>query len=187
MTICSSKKELSMDSSTATDNSEHFRSRLTSDFELLRQAPLFAGIQPEVVKLFAYLASRRSYRPDDMLIKQNSKADRAFILVEGEVEVSVTHREQDVNLQRLAKPSFFGELALLARFNWFFSVRAVTQVETLVIERTTFQKVIEKFPDHKDALVERIIKLRIERLVNQTAFMLDRFQFSGNEQKTPLI
>ena len=61
-----------MDSSTATDSSEQFRSRLTSDFELLRQAPLFAGIQPEVVKLFAYLAWRLSYRPDDMLLNQIS-------------------------------------------------------------------------------------------------------------------
>lgn len=176
-----------MDSSTVIDNSAQTRCRLSSDFELLRQAPLFAGIHPEVIKLFAYLASHRSYRPDDILIRQNSKADRAFILVAGEVEVSVLHRERDVTLQHLVKPSFFGELALLAQFSWFFSVRAVTQVETLVIERTTFQKVIEKFPDHKDALIERIIKLRIERLVNQTAFMLDRFQFSDNEQKTSII
>ncbi len=174
-----------MSSPTIIDNSAQVRCRLSSDFELLRQAPLFAGLQPEVVKLFAYLASHRSYRPGDMLIKQGSKADRAFILVEGEVEVSVYHRERNATLQHLLKPSFFGELALLAQFNWFFSVRAVTQVETLVIERTTFQKVIEKFPHHKDALIERIIKLRIERLVDQTAYMLDRFQFSDNEQKAP--
>jgi CRP-like cAMP-binding protein len=176
-----------MDSSTIIDNSAQFRSRLSSDFELLRHAPLFTGLHPEVVKLFAYLASRRSYRPEDMLIKQNSKADRAFILVEGEVEVSVKHREREVSLQRLAKPAFFGELALLAQFNWFFSVRAIAQVEALVIERATFRKVVEKFPDQKDALIERIIKLRIERLVGQTAFMLDRHQFSDNEQKTSLI
>ncbi len=161
--------------------------RLTKDFELLRHSPLFSGLHLDVVKLFAYLSTRRTFQSGDLLIQQGEKADKAYILNEGEVELLVLHHGSQVTLQRLKRDDFFGELALLAQFNWFFSVRALTVCDALVINRPVFKKVLEKFPEHKDVLIERVIQLRVDRLTNQIAFMLDRLMPDDITASKPLI
>jgi CRP-like cAMP-binding protein len=108
-------------------------------------------------------------------------------LINGTLDVSVHHRDKDIRLQPLKEDDFFGELALLAAFDWFFSVRAVTDVEVLIIHRRSFQKILEKFPSHKDMLIERVIQLRVDRLVRQTSFMLDKFLSADDPPVISLI
>ena len=176
-----------MNSSTAVNSDAPSRSRLSNDFDLLRRTPFFSGLHLDVIKLLAYLTVHRSYRPGDPLIEQGKKADRAFVLINGSVDVSVLHRGNNVILQQLKEGDFFGELALLAQFDWFFTIKAVDNVEALIIDRATFQKVLEKFPEHKDTLIERVIQLRVERLIDQTSFMLDKFLSSDQKPATALI
>lgn len=176
-----------MNSSTAPEGDSQSSCRLTSDFELLRHSSLFSGLHLDVIKLFAYLSNRRNYRQGDWLIEQHSKADRAFIINSGTVAISVAHKGREVMLQRLDKGDFFGELALLAQFDWFFSARALTDMQALVIERTAFKKILEKHPAHRDPLIERIVQLRVDRLVDQTAFMLDKLPLSDEGPSAALI
>ena len=176
-----------MSSSTAERSENNNICRLTKDFDLLRQSSLFSGLHLDVVKLFAYLSVRKTFRQGDQLIEQGEKADKAYILNDGLVEVTVTHKGTEVTLQRLGKDDLFGELALLAQFDWFFSATAVTDVEALVLDRIAFQKVLEKYPDHKDALIERVIQLRVDRLVDQTSFMLDRMELTDTTSSASLI
>ena len=176
-----------MNSSTAVANENLHSTRLTRDFERLRQSPLFSGLHLDVVKLFAYLARHRIFQPGDLLIEQGEKADKAFIMSEGSVEVIIMHKGEQLVLQRLENEHFFGELALLAQFDWFFSVKALSVTDALVIDRTSFQKVLEKFPTHKDGLIERVIQLRVSRLVDQTSYMLDKLLPTGTIPATTLI
>ncbi len=176
-----------MNSSTAAGHENNVFCRLTKDFEILRQTPLFTGLHLDVVKLFAYLSIRRTFHPGDLLIEQGEKADRAFILINGNIEVSVVHRGKEALLQLLQDDDFFGELALLAQFDWFFTVKALTDADVLIIDRTAFQKVIEKFPNHKDMLIERVVQLRVDRLAEQTSFMLDKLLLSNDGPATTLI
>ena len=176
-----------MNSSTAVENEEHHSTRLTRDFEQLRQSPLFSGLHLDAVKLFAYLSRHRTFAPGDLLIEQGEKADKAFVLSEGCVEVIVMHKGEQVVLHRLENEIFFGELALLAQFDWFCSVKALTDVDALIIDRTSFQKVLEKFPIHKDGLIERVVQLRVGRLVDQTAYMLDKLLPADSIPATALI
>lgn len=176
-----------MNSSTAANPDSSQICRLSRDLELLRHTELLGGINLDMVKLFAYLSVRRSYRAGDLIIEQNKKADKAFLLINGSVDVSVLHRDKEIKLQPLKQDDFFGELALLAQFDWFFSIRAATDVEVLIINRNTFQKVIEKFPDQKDILVERVIQLRVSRLIDQTSYMLDNFISADESLATSLI
>lgn len=148
--------------------------RLSGDFEILRRFPLFAGINYEVTKLFAYLSTRRTLKTGDYLIEQGKNADKAFLIVKGSVEITVHHRGREIVLQQLTDNAIFGELCLLAQFHWFFNARTADTTDVLIIDRTVFQKVIEKYPEHKDKLVERVIQLRVDRLVDQNTHMLDQ-------------
>ena len=147
--------------------------RLSDDFEILRRSSLFSGINLDVIKLFAYLSSRRMYKTGEYLITQTKKADQAFLIIQGEIEITVHYRDREIILQKLADNAVFGELSLLAQFSWFFNARAAENSDILVINRTVFQKVIEKYPEHKDKLIERVIQLRVDRMVDQTTHMLD--------------
>ncbi len=148
--------------------------KLTCDFEVLRRSPVFTGADTEVIKLFAYLAKRKKYQPGEKIITHKAVAQEAFYLISGTAEVTTFHHSREVTLQRIVPGTFFGELALLARFSWFFNVQPVTECEVLNITRESFQKVLDKFPAKREKIIERIVQLRVERLVEQTTFMLDK-------------
>lgn len=147
--------------------------KLTCDLEILRQSPVFGGTDSEVLKLFAYLAARKKYRLGDQIITEGKDAKKAYYLISGTAQVTMIHRGKEVILQQLQPQTFFGELALLAQFKWFFSVLPLTECETLEISRESFKKVLEKFPSRRDQMIEKIVQLRIQRLSEQTEFMLD--------------
>lgn len=148
--------------------------QLTCDLEILQKSPVFGGADADVLKLFAYLAKRRTYTPGEKIIVEENEADAAYYLISGLADVTTLHRGTTVLLQRLAPQTFFGELALLARFKWFFSVQVIESSEVMIITRESFQKVLENFPKRREKLIEKIIQLRVERLVEQTSFLLDK-------------
>lgn len=137
--------------------------------------------------LLAYLSTRRIFNNGDLLIEQGKKAEQAFLLIEGKVDITVYHHEREIFLQQEGKNRVIGELSLLAQFLWFFNARASGTVEALIIDRTSFQKVLEKFPEHRDKLIERVIKLRVDLMAGQTISMLDRFlNNNGTDLKTAI-
>lgn len=148
--------------------------KITCDLEILRNSPIFSEADPEVLKLFAYLVTRKKYRPGDAIITQGEEAEEAYYLISGNAEITTQHRGKEVVLHHLHPHAFFGELALLARFNWFFSAHPLEECEVMIISREGFQKVLAKFPEKRDRLIEEIIQLRVQRLCEQTEFMLDR-------------
>lgn len=148
--------------------------KLTDDFEILRNLPLFAGADPEVTKLFAYLAKRRIYQPGDYIIESGKEANRSLLLVSGEAEVTTTHDGKEVIIQKLTSNAFIGELALLARFHWYFNVRAVAETDLMIIDRKSFKKVLSRFPNRREQIIEKIIQLRVSRLKHQANIFLDQ-------------
>lgn len=163
-----------MDSSMKTENiSATADSKINCDFEVLRRSPVFSGADTEVVKLFAYLAKRKKYKPGEYILTKGKGAIEAYYLISGSAEVTTIHHGNEVVLQHINHNTFFGELALLARFNWFFNVRSVTESEVLMISRESFGKVLEKYPEKREKMVEKIVQLRVERLEEQTTFLLD--------------
>lgn len=148
--------------------------KLTCDYEILRKSPIFEGADSEVVKLFAYLAERKVYQPGKLILQQGEDAKTAFYLVSGEAEISCWHQDKEVVLQKVGPGTFCGELALLARFKWFFNVRSTEESKLLSISRDSFLKVLDKFPEKREKLIERIVQLRVQRLAEQTHFMLEK-------------
>lgn len=164
--------------------------RISLDFDILRQTDFFSGVPVEVVKLFAYLCRRRSYHKGENIFVQGEKAENCYLIISGEVEIINWHRNQEIVIQRLHANAFFGELALLARFDWFFSAKATAQTEVLVISREGFQKVLNKYPEKRDTITEKVVQLRVSRFANQTTYLLDRLMEAGlnaGSEDQPLI
>ena len=141
----------------------------------LRGQPVFQDAPVDVLRLYAYLAGKETYEPGEVIIEQGTASDRMFLIMQGRVSICERRRERSFHLQTLSGDgiNYFGELALLAEFDWFFTARADTEVTLLSISREAFIKIHERFPAQYPLAVERIVKLRIRRFVNQIDYLLD--------------
>ncbi len=149
-------------------------SQLTETQEFFNRMPIFSGAPAGVIKMFAYLAKKEEYVKGENIITGDTRCDRLFLIMSGKVDIFQMFEGRRFHLQLLSADSFnyFGELALLSEFDWFFSARAWTDVVLLTISREAFTKVMERFPDSYQAMVQKIIKLRINRFVDQSNYLL---------------
>lgn len=150
-------------------------SQLTDIQEFLNRLHIFSGAPAGVTKLFAYLAKREEYTKGQSILKEGEPCDRFFLIMSGEVDIYQHHNERRFHLQLLCADgiNYFGELALLAEFKWFFSARSWSDVALLSISREAFTKVMERYPESYQRMVKKIINLRIDRFVDQSAYLLD--------------
>jgi len=149
--------------------------QLTGTQEFLNRCPIFSGAPAGVVGLFAYLAKREEYLKGQDILTQGKHCDRLFLILSGKVDIFQNHSGRRFHLQLLCEDSinYFGELALLAEFDWFFSARAWTDVKLLTISREAFSKVMERYPGSYQSMVQKIINLRINRFVDQQQYLMD--------------
>jgi CRP-like cAMP-binding protein len=148
-------------------------SNITDRQEFLNRLPMFSGAPAGVTEMFAYLAKREVYAQGETIVSQDTRCDRLFLIVSGKVDIFQRHKGRRFHLQLLEADSinYFGELATLAEFNWFFSARAWTDVVLMTISRQTFVKVMERYPDSYPAVVQKIIKLHINRFADQGRYL----------------
>ena len=145
----------------------------TSNF--LRRLPVFKDTPVDVLKLYAYLAQKEEFTAGETIIEQVKRSDRMYLIVEGSVSICKERHGRHFFMQSLTDNEFnyFGELALLAKFNWFFSARAVTDVKLLSISREAVINIHKRFPEQYPLAVERIVSLRVDRFIDQIDFLLD--------------
>jgi len=149
--------------------------QLTNTQEFLHRCSIFSGAPPGVVSLFAYLAKREQYKKGQMILTEGNRCDRFLFILSGKVEIFQNHGDRRFHLQHLSGDgiNYFGELALLAEFDWFFSARAWRDVELLSISREAFSKVMERYPESYQSMVQKIINLRIHRFVDQHKYLMN--------------
>ena len=165
-----------MNSSTNTD--KHDLDTMEGKLAILRKLPFFSNTPLETIRLYAYLSNKEHYYAQEPIVAQDEPAHRLFLIVSGKVAICEEHNGREFHLQTLSEDGFnyFGELTLLAEFDWFFSARAITDVTLLSISREAFKKVMEKFPEHFAATVSYIVKRRIDRFIDQTDYLLDNLK-----------
>jgi CRP-like cAMP-binding protein len=113
--------------------------------ELIQKVDLFHALNYEETLAVASIARVERFAPGAMMIEQASIGSALFILRAGEVAVSrVNSRGDDEPLARLGPGSLVGEMALIESDLASANVRAVSEVEALVIPREAFEKLLEK-------------------------------------------
>jgi len=162
----------------STSNEHGVPSTLEENLEFLRQLPFFVKMPLETIRLYAYLSKRENYLANEPIVLQGEPCDRMFLIMSGNVAVCENHHGREFHLQELSADGlkYFGELALLAQFDWFFSARAMTDVTLLSITREAFHKVMEKNPEQLPETVSKIVELRIKRFVDQTHYLIDHIK-----------
>jgi nitroimidazol reductase NimA-like FMN-containing flavoprotein (pyridoxamine 5'-phosphate oxidase superfamily) len=102
------------------------------------------------------------YDQGSEIVREGAPADKFFIIVDGEVEVVRDADGQEQRLATMGKGQFFGEIAILRDMPRSATVRAVTAVTLLAMERDTFRNLVaQSLGTTQD--FDAVVRERLER------------------------
>lgn len=130
---------------------------LMDDIRLLSQVPLFAGLSEDQLRLIAFGAERRRVSTGQLLFRENSPAECAFLVIKGLFELSNMGRGgKPVLATRSGEGTLLSELALFTLCERKFTAVAAEDSEVIRITRTLFHRLVEEYPDVADMVIARI-------------------------------
>jgi CRP-like cAMP-binding protein len=99
--------------------------------ELLRVVPLLTGLEQSALEKMAALGHRHTVRAGDDVVREGEPGDRFYVLLEGTAAVYSGERL----IRTLARTDYFGEIALLHQVPRTATVRSLTDVRLLSLDR----------------------------------------------------
>lgn len=148
---------------------------LMDDIRLLSQVPLFAGLSEDQLRLIAFGAERRRVSTGQLLFRENSPAECAFLVIKGLFELSNMGRGgKPVLATRSGEGTLLSELALFTLCERKFMAVAAEDSEVIRITRTLFHRLVEEYPDVADMVIARI-RDNLASLASGAAAMQHRF------------
>jgi CRP/FNR family transcriptional regulator len=109
----------------------------------LGSVPLLAGLDPRTRRRLAETGKRRTYGPDEEIVREGSTGTALYIVLSGTARV-VRGGE---TLGEVRAGDFFGELALIEEHPRSASVIAATETECLLFPAWEFTALLEEHPD----------------------------------------
>jgi CRP-like cAMP-binding protein len=120
---------------------------LSPDIQLLRRGRWFGTLPAEVQSLVIERSVTRSYRKGAHIIREGAPPRGLFALLDGRVHVVRLISESDEALIHVGEPGFwFGEHGLLSGRVSIASVIATSNVQTLLLPVSEFQRIVADEP-----------------------------------------
>ena len=110
-----------------------------SKADLLRNVPLFVGSTPKELEFLVSRCDEVELAPGQTLITQGQSADTFYVLLDGEVDVSVDGQARPP----LGPGRFFGEISMLDRGRATATVVTRTPVRLMVMSHLQFRDAIK--------------------------------------------
>jgi CRP-like cAMP-binding protein len=131
---------------------------LESDVRRMAAASPFHLLPREAVQLLAFSCEKRAFKAGATLFSEGEDADGGFLVLEGEVSLSVNGQER-----RVGPGALIGETAMIAEVSRAATAKAASDVATLRIPRATFRRVLGEFPEAA-AKVRALTAARVGKL-----------------------
>ena len=138
---------------------------LNEEVEVLRHVPLFARIEPAKLKLLAFTSERLVFPAGSELFHQGDSGDAAYIILDGEADILVDAPGGEIVVAEARRHAFVGEIAILIDIPRTATVRARSELSTLVVTKETFLGMASEFPD----MAIEIMRELAQRLADTTA------------------
>ena len=124
--------------------------------DLIKQVPLFAGCSRAELEAVSRVADELRLPAGKVLMRQGAPGRELILLVEGEATV-----ERDgVTIAVRRGGDFLGEIALVTGRPRTATVTATTDLQTLVLDRLTFDRLLRDVP----TIAPKVLKALAERL-----------------------
>lgn len=134
-----------------------------ADFHRERSFSVFGGLPTQTAKTISASLQLVDAEPDSVVARQGGPADKFFIVVDGELEVTREDAGTTETVSTLGPGDLFGEMAILFDKPRGTSARATRPTKLLVIDSDTFRSVVSQSlgttPDFDQIIRDRIAAL----------------------------
>lgn len=148
--------------------------------EGLKQIPLFSNMDEHEISTVYALMHRHAYLPGQVIMRQDEPGDYFYVIIQGEVQFLVQDASgRELIIDEVGAGGFFGELSMLTGEPRSARVKAISEVETLALDRTEFFNFLQQYPhaaiDVLTVLGERLhrtdtlLRQSVSRNVNELA------------------
>ena len=167
---------------------KNYRKRALEDH--LRTVSVFSSLSPEFIENLSRRVELVRYSRGEVLCRQGETARYFFLVRIGFVKMVEEHAGGDLVLAYQGKGGHFGEIGLILRGTYAFTVTALDNVEVVRIDAEAFQEMLAGFPD----IAFNLKKVATEReLHNQrhsaavSAMSLEKFLGQGLMEANSLL
>lgn len=130
---------------------------LNDDIALLTTVSLFSDIGEDKLRLIAFGAERRKLQAGQVLFRQASPADCAFVVADGRFELNRAGRGGSATTLGVAeRGALLGELAMVTSVSRSMTAIALDNAEVIRINRPLFRRMLEEYPDIAGIVQDRI-------------------------------
>jgi CRP-like cAMP-binding protein len=146
---------------------------LTLD-EVIAQASVFAGLQPDQLALIAGCAKNVGFAEDELLFREGEPADTFFLLRHGRVALELHAPERGgVVIGTLEPGEVVGWSWLYPPYRWHFDARASSQVRAVAFDGACLRGKCEDDKALGYELMKRFGQIMIDRLQTTRVRLLD--------------
>ena len=148
------------------------------DPELLKQVPLFAGLDSEETAVLAGQVEKKTFLPPQRIYKRGDPGGRGYLMVSGRVQITTVDEDhQEVVVDEPAQGEFFGFASMLEQAP--HQTEAVAMEETVCIEvdRNDILVLIQRKPHagmdmlavlgHQYHASQQLVRIRANRHPNE--------------------
>ncbi|MBU0561267.1 MAG: cyclic nucleotide-binding domain-containing protein [Bacteroidetes bacterium] len=118
----------------------------TSHFELLKDVPLFSNLKRRELKAITNQFYKRKFESGEHVFETGQPGAAMFIVIEGEISIIAKRNNKNIELAKLGKGEFFGELALLDNSPRSADAIATRDTYALAIFREDLNKLMITLP-----------------------------------------
>lgn len=115
---------------------------IQKETQSLRNVPMFAKLDPSKLKLLAFTSQSLHFDDGEVVFRVGDRADCAYVVLEGEVEILAETDGGEVVAGILGKNQLVGELAILTNSLRSATIRAKGEVVALRIAEDMFLKLL---------------------------------------------
>ena len=131
-----------------------------AEFHRERSYSVFGGLPTQTAKTISASLQAVDADPDTVVARQGGPADKIFIVVDGELEVTREEAGSTETVSKLGPGDLFGEMAILFDKPRGTSARATKPTRLLVLDGATFRSVVAQSlgttPDFDQIIRDRI-------------------------------
>ncbi len=119
---------------------------LEDELNILRNIPLFGGVEPDKLKLLAFASDRIFFKRGQTLFSEGGPATSGYVILSGDVDVYELVDGGIVRTCDVEQYSIIGYLALFSDDPRTTTAVAIDDVKALQITRESFQNLMTSFP-----------------------------------------
>ncbi len=109
----------------------------------LKKVPLFSNFELENLLKLKEITEEKSYKADEIIIKEGESGSEAYVIVSGSVEVIKQTGEETKVLATIEQTGYFGEMAIIENEPRSATVRAKNACTLLTIKGEEFRNMMK--------------------------------------------